>query len=98
MHTHQSLFKGKKNAFFDPKDKYHLSEVAKRYIAGLMKYAREITLVTKQWVNSYKRYYYTINDWCLVMKHPFTSPGLNGTDQTSSGFLSISQGKSWRHE
>jgi len=55
MHTHQSLFKGKKNAFFDPKDKYHLSDMAKRYIAGLMKHAREITLVTNQWVNSYKR-------------------------------------------
>jgi glutamine synthetase len=55
MHTHQSLFQGKKNAFFDPKDKYHLSEIAKRYIAGLMKHAREITLVTNQWVNSYKR-------------------------------------------
>ncbi|NWG03252.1 MAG: glutamine synthetase [Syntrophaceae bacterium] len=55
MHTHQSLFRGKKNAFFDPKDKYHLSDIAKRYIAGLMKHAREITLVTNQWVNSYKR-------------------------------------------
>jgi glutamine synthetase len=55
MHTHQSLFQGKKNAFFGPKDKYHLSEIAKRYIAGLMKHAREITLVTNQWVNSYKR-------------------------------------------
>jgi glutamine synthetase len=55
MHTHQSLFQGKKNAFFDPKDKYHLSEIAKHYIAGLMKHAREITLVTNQWVNSYKR-------------------------------------------
>ena len=55
MHTHQSLFKGKKNAFFDPKDKYHLSDIAKKYIAGLMKHAREITLITNQWVNSYKR-------------------------------------------
>jgi glutamine synthetase len=55
MHTHQSLFKGKKNAFFDPRDKYHLSDLAKKYIAGLMKHAREITLVTNQWVNSYKR-------------------------------------------
>lgn len=55
MHTHQSLFKGKKNAFFDPKDKYHLSDLGKKYIAGLMKHAREITLVTNQWVNSYKR-------------------------------------------
>jgi glutamine synthetase len=55
MHTHQSLFKGPKNAFFDPKDKYHLSDMAKKYIAGLMKHAREITLITNQWVNSYKR-------------------------------------------
>jgi glutamine synthetase len=55
MHTHQSLFKGNKNGFFDPKDKYHLSDIAKQYIAGLMKHAREITLVTNQWVNSYKR-------------------------------------------
>jgi glutamine synthetase len=55
MHTHQSLFRGSKNAFFDPKDKYHLSKVAKQYIAGLLKHAPEITLVTNQWVNSYKR-------------------------------------------
>jgi len=55
MHTHQSLFQGDKNAFFDPSDKYYLSEVAKGYIAGLLKHAREITAVTNQWVNSYKR-------------------------------------------
>jgi len=55
MHTHQSLFQGDRNAFFDPDDKYHLSEVGKRYIAGLMRHAPEITLVTNQWVNSYKR-------------------------------------------
>jgi len=55
MHTHQSLFRGRKNAFFDAKDQYHLSPIAKHYIAGLMKHAREITLVTNQWVNSYKR-------------------------------------------
>jgi len=55
MHVHQSLFTGKSNAFFDPKDKYNLSALAKSYIAGLLKHAREITLVTNQWVNSYKR-------------------------------------------
>ncbi len=55
MHTHQSLFKDKRNMFFDPNDKYHLSKVAKSYIAGLLKHAREITAVTNQWVNSYKR-------------------------------------------
>jgi glutamine synthetase len=55
MHCHQSLFKGERNAFFDPRDPYHLSGVAKQYIAGLLKYVREFTAVTNQWVNSYKR-------------------------------------------
>jgi glutamine synthetase len=55
MHVHQSLFKGDKNAFFDAKDPYHLSKEAKSYIAGLLKYAPEITAVCNQWVNSYKR-------------------------------------------
>jgi len=55
MHTHMSLFKGNKNAFFDPKDKFHLSKVAKQFIAGILSHAPEITSVTNQWVNSYKR-------------------------------------------
>ncbi|WP_353683894.1 type I glutamate--ammonia ligase [Thermodesulfovibrio sp. 3907-1M] len=55
MHTHQSLFKGDKNAFFDAKDKYYLSDVAKSYIAGVLTHIKEITLVLNQWVNSYKR-------------------------------------------
>ena len=55
MHTHMSLFKGKKNDFFDSKDKMHLSKTAKYFIAGLLKHAREICSVCCQWVNSYKR-------------------------------------------
>ncbi len=55
MHTHQSLFKGDKNVFFDASDEYHLSPIAKGYIAGLLKHAPEITAITNQWVNSYKR-------------------------------------------
>ena len=55
MHVHQSLFRGDTNAFFDPDDKYYLSKLAKLYIAGLMKHSPEITAVTNQWVNSYKR-------------------------------------------
>ena len=55
MHVHQSLFRNGKNAFFDTKDKYHLSKIGKQYIAGLLKHAREITVVNNQWVNSYKR-------------------------------------------
>jgi len=55
MHTHQSLFKGDVNAFFDADDEYHLSPIAKSYTAGLLRHAPEFTLVTNQWVNSYKR-------------------------------------------
>ncbi len=55
MHTHQSLFKGERNAFYDPKDPYELSLTAKHYIAGLLTHSVEITSVTNQWVNSYKR-------------------------------------------
>jgi glutamine synthetase len=55
MHVHQSLFKGEGNAFHDPADPYHLSDLAKHYIAGLMRHAPEITAITNQWVNSYKR-------------------------------------------
>jgi glutamine synthetase len=55
MHVHQSLFKGERNAFFDKNDEYHLSKIARGYIAGLLKHAPEITSVTSQWVNSYKR-------------------------------------------
>ena len=55
MHTHQSLFAGDRNAFFDASDEYALSKVAKQYIAGILRHAPEITLITNQWVNSYKR-------------------------------------------
>jgi glutamine synthetase len=55
MHVHQSLFRGERNAFFDTKDPYHLSREARCFIAGLLKYAPEITAVCNQWVNSYKR-------------------------------------------
>ncbi len=55
MHTHQSLFEGDRNAFFDLDEPYHLSKVAKSYIAGLLKHANEYCAVIAQWVNSYKR-------------------------------------------
>ncbi|MGO9342108.1 MAG: type I glutamate--ammonia ligase [Acidimicrobiales bacterium] len=55
MHTHLSLFEGDTNAFYDPEDPYLISGVAKRFIAGLLRHASEITAVTNQWVNSYKR-------------------------------------------
>lgn len=55
MHTHMSLFEGDQNAFHDSSDEYHLSKVARAFLAGLLVHAREITAVTNQWVNSYKR-------------------------------------------
>ncbi|RKY17146.1 MAG: glutamine synthetase [Planctomycetota bacterium] len=55
MHTHISLFRNGRNAFFDPNDRYHLSDTGKHFIAGLLKHAPEITLLCNQWVNSYKR-------------------------------------------
>ena len=55
MHTHQSLFKDGRNQFFDEDDQWHLSEVAKAFIAGQLRHARELSAVFAQWVNSYKR-------------------------------------------
>ena len=55
MHTHFSLFQGETNAFHDPGDDRGLSKTGQRFIAGLLEHAREITAVTNQWVNSYKR-------------------------------------------
>ena len=55
MHTHVSLFDGDTNAFHDPDDEYHLSTVARGFIAGVLEHAREIAAVCCQWVNSYKR-------------------------------------------
>lgn len=55
MHVHQSLWRGAKNAFYDPKDKYRLSKIAYQFLAGQLKYAREISGVFAPTVNSYKR-------------------------------------------
>jgi len=55
MHLHQSLFRGDENVFFAQQGASHLSDAARHYIAGLLRHAPEFTLVTNQWVNSYKR-------------------------------------------
>jgi glutamine synthetase len=55
MHTHLSLFEGDRNAFFEVGADYHLSKTGRAFIAGLLEHAAEITAVTNQWVNSYKR-------------------------------------------
>jgi glutamine synthetase len=55
MHTHQSLFMGDTNAFYDADDPWYLSDIAKSFIAGQLRHAREISMLFAQWVNSYKR-------------------------------------------
>jgi len=55
MHTHQSLFTGERNAFFDPDDEFFLSDTAKAFIAGQLRHARELSALFAPSVNSYKR-------------------------------------------
>jgi glutamine synthetase len=55
MHTHLSLFEGDRNAFHEAGAEYQLSKVGRSFIAGLLRHSAEITAVTNQWVNSYKR-------------------------------------------
>ena len=55
MHLHLSLFEGETNAFHEPGTQGELSKVGEAFIAGLLKHAAEMTAVTNQWVNSYKR-------------------------------------------
>ena len=55
MHTHMSLFEGDTNAFYDGAGQYQLSQIGRHFIAGLLRHAPEITAVTNQFVNSYKR-------------------------------------------
>lgn len=55
MHTHQSLFRGADNAFWDPKAEWELSKIALHYIGGLLRHARGFCAITNPLVNSYKR-------------------------------------------
>ena len=55
MHTHMSLFEGDVNAFYEEGATYQLSKMGRQFIAGLLRHANEISAVTNQFVNSYKR-------------------------------------------
>jgi glutamine synthetase len=55
MHLHMSLWRGDENLFYDPRDPYQLSTLARHFLGGLLTYVKYIALVTNQWVNSYKR-------------------------------------------
>ena len=55
MHVHMSLSQGEGNAFYDDDAEFKLSLTGRRFIAGLLRHAAEISIVCCQWVNSYKR-------------------------------------------
>ena len=55
MHTHQSLFRGKENAFWDAKAQWELSPIALHYVGGLLRHARGMCAITNPLVNSFKR-------------------------------------------
>jgi glutamine synthetase len=55
MHVHQSLWRGDINLFYEKNEPYHLSKLARHYIAGIMTHSREISAILCQWTNSYKR-------------------------------------------
>ncbi len=85
MHTHMSLFEGDGNAFHDEADPFELSDTGKAFVAGVLAHAREMSAVTNQWVNSYKRLITggeaptavcggPANRWALV-RVPMYSPG-----------------------
>ncbi len=77
MHTHLSLFEGDRNAFYESGAEYQLSKVGRSFIAGLLTHAAEISAVTNQWVNSYKRIW-----GCLLLcirDSPRTSAGATTT-------------------
>ena len=85
MHTHFSLFEGDDNAFHDPDDEFQLSATARSFIAGILVHAPEISAVTNQWVNSYKRTVFgdeapTAATWGManrsaLVRVPMYSPG-----------------------
>ena len=85
MHTHMSLFEGDTNAFFEAGSQFHLSKVARHFIAGLLRHAPEITAVTNQYVNSYKRLWgggeapsfvcWGHNNRSALVRVPFYKPG-----------------------
>ncbi|MEY3309929.1 MAG: hypothetical protein RL107_65 [Actinomycetota bacterium] len=73
MHTHMSLFEGDSNAFYDASKPYQLSSIGRQFIAGILTHAHEITAVTNQFVNSYKRL------WGGGEAPPFITWGHNNT-------------------
>jgi glutamine synthetase len=95
MHTHQSLFRGDENAFFDADDEYYLSSEAKGFIAGQLRHARELSALFAPSVNSYKRLVPGYEPRCTSAGRaatarrscgcPSTTPAKTGPPAPSSG-------------
>ncbi|MET0933392.1 MAG: glutamine synthetase family protein [Mycetocola sp.] len=77
MHTHMSLFEGDTNAFYEAGAKYQLSKTGRQFIAGLLHHAPEITAVTNQFVNSYKRLWGSVGNNGLAEAPSFVTWGHN---------------------
>lgn len=77
MHTHMSLFEGDTNAFYEAGAKYQLSKIGRQFIAGLLHHAPEITAVTNQFVNSYKRLWGSVGNSGLAEAPSFVTWGHN---------------------
>ena len=55
MHIHMSLARDGENLFYAEDKPHHLADIARKFTAGLLRHVKEMTVVTNQWVNSYKR-------------------------------------------
>lgn len=89
MHSHLSLFEGDENAFYDPAAKYQLSQTGRRFMAGILQHAKEITAITSPHVNSYKRLWggheapsyicWGHNNTSALVRVPMYKPGKGGS-------------------
>lgn len=89
MHLHLSLFEGKENAMFSPSGQYQLSVIGRQFIAGLLAHARELSVLTNQYVNSYKRLWgggeapsyvcWGHNNRSALVRVPLYKPGKGGS-------------------
>lgn len=89
MHTHISLWRGSENAFYDPKDPYGLSAVARQFLAGIIEHIGAITALANPLVNSYKRlvpgYEAPVNiSWARINRSALIRVPASKTPETST--------------
>lgn len=89
MHTHISLWRGSENAFYDSKDPYGLSEIARQFLAGIIEHIGAITALANPLVNSYKRlvpgYEAPVNiSWARINRSALIRVPASNTPETST--------------